>query len=137
MWPWYAQRMLAKLTLMKPLVVAGAVAAAPAASADAFVAGPAANTPAPTHVIFKADPSGGGCDANGNCGSGGTNNGPGGQGCVPGVGCGSGGQNAGPAASPAARGACRAWAAVRATRKPSTLRLPGAWLSRPGSLRGR
>ncbi len=43
-------------------------------------------TPASTHVVFKDDPGGGGCDANGNCGSGGVNNGPGGtpggQGCV-------------------------------------------------------
>src|ERR1700746_2310060 len=94
---WYAKGMLAKLTLMKPLVVAGAVAAAiaaaPAAAAAAFAAGPAMTTPAPTHVVFKDDPGGGGCDANGNCGSGGVDGpggGPGGQGCIPGVGCGSG-----------------------------------------------
>lgn len=109
---WYASRMLAKLTLMKPLVVAGAVAAAiaaaPAASADAFAAGPAMNTPVQTHVVFKDDPGGGGCDANGNCGSGGQNQGPGGgpggQGCVPGVGCGSGGQFAGPGGVPGGTG---------------------------------
>jgi hypothetical protein len=106
---WYATRMLSKLTLMKPLVVAGAVAAAiaaaPAAAADVYVGGPAA---APTHVTFKDDPGGGGCDANGNCGSGGQFNGPGGgpggQGCVPGVGCGSGGQNAGPGGIPGGQG---------------------------------
>ncbi len=99
--------MLSKLTLMKPLVVAGAVAAAiaaaPAAVADVSVAGPA-----PTHITFKKDPGGGGCDANGNCGSGGQFNGPGGgpggQGCVPGVGCGSGGQFAGPGGVPGGTG---------------------------------
>jgi hypothetical protein len=104
--------MLAKLTLMKPLVVAGAVAAAiaaaPTAAADVFAAGPAINTAAPTHVVFKDDPGGGGCDANGNCGSGGQNGGPGGgpggQGCVPGVGCGSGGQFAGPGGVPGGTG---------------------------------
>jgi hypothetical protein len=101
--------MLAKLTLMKPLVVAGAVAAAiaaaPTAVADISMAGP---TGAATHVVFKDDPGGGGCDANGNCGSGGQNQGPGGgpggQGCVPGVGCGSGGQNAGPGGVPGGTG---------------------------------
>ena len=70
------------------------------------MAGPTAG-PA-THVVFKDDPGGGGCDANGNCGSGGTNQGPGGgpggQGCVPGVGCGSGGQNAGPGGVPGGTG---------------------------------
>ncbi len=112
MFGWYARPMRSKLTLMKPLVVAGAVAAAiaaaPAAGADVFVAGPAASSPAPTHVIFKDDPGGGGCDANGNCGSGGQFNGPGGgpggQGCVPGVGCGSGGQFAGPGGVPGGNG---------------------------------
>jgi len=104
--------MLAKLTLVKPLFVAGAVAAAiaaaPAAAADAFVAGPAMNAPAPTRVVFKDDPGGGGCDANGNCGFGGQNGGPaggpGGQGCVAGVGCGSGGQFAGPGGVPGGQG---------------------------------
>ncbi|ETB50290.1 hypothetical protein O974_04295, partial [Mycobacterium avium 11-0986] len=59
---------------MKPLVVAAAaaaaIAAAPAAAADVIVAGPAGPA-APTHITFKDDPGGGGCDANGNCGSGG------------------------------------------------------------------
>ena len=103
--------MLAKLTLMKPLVVAGAVAAAiaaaPTAAADVFVAGPAMTGSSPTHVVFKDDPGGGGCDANGNCGSGGVNGpgaGPGGQGCIPGVGCGSGGQFFGPGGVPGGTG---------------------------------
>jgi hypothetical protein len=103
--------MLAKLNLMKPLLVAGAVAAtiaAPAAGADAFATGPAMTTPATTHVVFKDDPGGGGCDANGNCGSGGQNSGPGGgpggQGCAPGVGCGSGGQFWGPGGVPGGQG---------------------------------
>jgi hypothetical protein len=90
--------MLAKLTLLKPLVVAGAVAAAivaaPTAAADVLAPGAALSGPPATHVVFKDDPSGGGCDNNGNCGSGGQNAGPGGvpggQGCLPGVGCGSG-----------------------------------------------
>jgi hypothetical protein len=90
--------MLAKLNLMKPLVVAGAVAAAiaaaPLASADTFAAGPGMTGPATTQVVFKDDPGGAGCDPAGNCGSGGQNAGPGGVpggvGCLPGVGCGSG-----------------------------------------------
>jgi hypothetical protein len=56
--------MLEKLTLMKPLFVAGAlivgaaaIAAAPTAAADAFAAGPATNATAPTHVVFKDDPA--------------------------------------------------------------------------------
>ena len=60
-----------------------------------------------THVVFKDDPGGGGCDANGNCGSGGVNGpgaGPGGQGCLPGVGCGSGGQFWGPGGVPGGQG---------------------------------
>jgi len=85
-WTWYATGMLAKLTLMKPLVLAGAVAAAiaaaPTAAADVFAAGPAMTGSSSTHVVFKDDPGGGGYDANGNCGSGGVN------GCLPGVGCG-------------------------------------------------
>jgi hypothetical protein len=88
------------LNVLKPIFVGGAVAATmavmPIAAAEAS-AGPV--SAAPTHVIFKQDPGGAGCDANGNCGSGGQNGGPGGgpggQGCVAGVGCGSGGQNAG------------------------------------------
>jgi hypothetical protein len=100
--------MLAKLNLMKALVIGGAVAAAiavtPVASAEAFATGPAMTGTAPTHVVFKQDPSGGGCDVNGNCGSGGQftgpGGGPGGQGCVPGVGCGSGGQFWGPGGVP-------------------------------------
>lgn len=104
--------MLAKLTLLKPLVIGGAVAAAiaaaPMAAEDSFATAPTMTSPAPTHIVFKDDPGGGGCDANGNCGSGGQNNGPGGgpggQGCVPGVGCGSGGQNAGPGGVPGGTG---------------------------------
>jgi hypothetical protein len=104
--------MLAKLNLMKPLVVAGAVAAAiaaaPTAAADAFSTGPAMTTPTTSHVVFKDDPGGGGCDANGNCGSGGVNGGPnggpGGTGCVPGVGCGNGGQFWGPNGEPGGTG---------------------------------
>jgi len=104
--------MLAKLNLIKPLVVGGAVAAAiavtPVAAAEAFAAGPASSGSAATHVVFKQDPGGQGCDANGNCGSGGQNMGPGGgaggQGCVPGVGCGSGGQFAGPGGVPGGTG---------------------------------
>jgi hypothetical protein len=100
--------MLAKLNLMKALVIGGAVAAAiavtPVASAEAFATGPAMTGTAPTHVAFKQDPGGGGCDVNGNCGSGGQftgpGGGPGGQGCVPGVGCGSGGQFWGPGGVP-------------------------------------
>ena len=64
-------------------------------------------TPVPTHVVFKDDPGGGGCDNNGNCGSGGVNGpgrGPGGQGCIPGVGCGSGGQFFGPGGVPGGQG---------------------------------
>lgn len=99
--------MSTKFNLMKSMVVGGAVAAAfaviPVAAAEASAAGPA-----PTHVVFKLDPVGGGCDSNGNCGSGGQNNGPGGgpggQGCVPGVGCGSGGQFAGPGGIPGGNG---------------------------------
>jgi hypothetical protein len=68
------------------------------------MAGPASTGGPATHVVFKDDPGGGGCDANGNCGSGGQfggpGGGPGGQGCIPGVGCGSGGQNAGPGGVP-------------------------------------
>jgi hypothetical protein len=100
--------MLAKLNLAKTFIVAGAtaaaIAAAPAAIADTHLGGPAMTGPTPTHVVFKDDPGGAGCDANGNCGSGGQNGGPGGgpggQGCLPGVGCGSGGQNAGPGGVP-------------------------------------
>lgn len=93
-------------SVMKPLVVGGAVAAAmavmPIAAAEA-IAGPVGA--APTHVIFKQDPGGSGCDGNGNCGSGGQNGGPGGgpggQGCIQGTSiCGSGGQFAGPGGVP-------------------------------------
>lgn len=92
-------------SVLKPFVVGGAVAAAmavmPIAAAEAS-AGPVGGNP--THVIFKQDPGGSGCDANGACGSGGQNDGPGGgpggQGCVPGVGCGFGGQFAGPGGTP-------------------------------------
>ena len=72
--------MIAKLNFMKPLVVGGAVAAAiavmPVAAAEAYAGGP--TSAAPTHVVYKQDPGGGGCDPNGNCGSGGQFNGPGG-----------------------------------------------------------
>ncbi|HEY1841769.1 MAG TPA: PE-PGRS family protein [Mycobacterium sp.] len=91
---------------MKPFVVGGAVAAAiavmPVAAAEASSG--ALASAGPTHSVFKQDPGGSGCDANGTCGSGGQNGGPGGgpggQGCVPGVGCGSGGQFAGPGGVP-------------------------------------
>ncbi len=108
---WYAKGMLAKLNLMKTLVVAGAAAAtvavAPAAAPGSVEVAQA--TPAAlTHVVVKDTPGGGGCDANGNCGWGGQNGGPGGgpggHGCVPGVGCGSGGQFAGPGAVPGGQG---------------------------------
>ncbi|MGB6207113.1 PE-PGRS family protein [Mycobacterium sp.] len=97
---------------MKPLVIGGAVAAAiavtPVAAAETFVAGPTMTGTPTTHVVFKQDPGGGGCDANGTCGSGGQDNGPGGgpggQGCVPGVGCGSGGQFWGPGGVPGGNG---------------------------------
>lgn len=109
---WYALGMLATLNLVKSAALAGAlaaaVAAAPVAAADAFAAGPAKTASSPTHVVFKDDPGGGGCDANGNCGVGGVNQGPGGgpggHGCVPGVGCGSGGQFAGPGGVPGGQG---------------------------------
>ena len=59
----YSPHMLAKLSLIKPLVVGGAVAAAiavtPVAAAEAFAAGTATGTAA-THVVFKQDPPGGG-----------------------------------------------------------------------------
>ena len=80
------------------------MAVMPVAAAEAS-AGPA--SAAPTHVIFKQDPGGSGCE-NGTCGSGGQNGGPGGgpggQGCVPGVGCGSGGQFSGPGGVPGGTG---------------------------------
>jgi hypothetical protein len=96
---------------VKPLAVAGAFAAAiaftPTAAADVS-AGPAASGGAATHVIFKQDPGGGGCDPSGNCGSGGVNEGPGGgpggSGCLPGAGCGSGGVNGGPGGIPGGSG---------------------------------
>src|SRR5258708_36470604 len=72
--------MFEKLNFMKPLVIGGAAAAAiavmPVAAAEASVGSPA--SAGPTHSVFKQDPGGGGCDANGNCGSGGQFNGPGG-----------------------------------------------------------
>jgi hypothetical protein len=102
--------MFEKFKFMKPLVIGGAAAAAiavmPVAAAEASVGSPA--TAGPTHSVFKQDPGGGGCDANGTCGSGGQftgpGGGPGGQGCVPGVGCGSGGQFAGPGGVPGGTG---------------------------------
>ncbi|OCB62768.1 PE-PGRS family protein [Mycobacterium malmoense] len=103
--------MSSKLTLTKRLVMGGAAAAA-IAVAPIAITGAVASVPAPsaapTHVVFKDTPGGGGCDGNGNCGSGGQNQGPGGgpggQGCVPGVGCGSGGQFAGPGGVPGGQG---------------------------------
>ena len=102
--------MFEKLNFMKPLVIGGAAAAAiavmPVAAAEAAVGSPAST--GVTHSVYKQDPGGGGCDANGNCGSGGQFNGPGGGpgggGCVSGVGCGSGGQNAGPGGVPGGTG---------------------------------
>ena len=99
--------MFEKLNFMKPLVIGGAAAAAiavmPVAAAEASVGSPA--SAGPTHSVFKQDPGGSGCDANGNCGSGGVNGGPGGgpggQGCIAGTNiCGSGGQFAGPGGVP-------------------------------------
>ena len=99
--------MFEKLNFMKPLVIGGAAAAAiavmPVAAAEAYVGSPA--SAGPTHSVFKQDPGGSGCDANGNCGSGGQNGGPGGgpggQGCIAGTSiCGSGGQFAGPGGTP-------------------------------------
>jgi hypothetical protein len=67
-------------------------------------------TTATTHIVFKDDPGGGGCDANGNCGSGGVNGGPGGlpggSGCGP-AGCGSGGVNGGSGCVPGV--GCGSW----------------------------
>ena len=96
-------------SFMKPFFVGGAVAAAiavmPMAAAEASFSGPAGV--APTHITYKQDPGGGGCQ-NGTCGSGGQNGGPGGgpggQGCVPGVGWGSGGQFSGPGGVPGGTG---------------------------------
>ena len=97
--------MFEKLNFMKPLVIGGAAVAAIAVMpvAAASVGSPA--SAGPTHSVFKLDPGGSGCDANGNCGSGGQNGGPGGgpggQGCIAGTGiCGSGGQFAGPGGTP-------------------------------------
>ena len=102
-------RNMSKFSLMKSVVVGGAVAAAiavmPVAAAEASVGSVGG---APTHVTYKQDPGGGGCDLSGNCGSGGAmqgpGGGPGGQGCLPGVGCGSGGQFAGPGGIPGGTG---------------------------------
>ena len=105
-----------------------------AAAADSFRGRTGDDGPAPTHVVFKDDPGGGGCDANGNCGSGGQYNGPGGgpggQGCVPGVGCGSGGQNAGPGGVPGGTGClpgvgCGSGHVITLRSRP--LSLPAAW----------
>lgn len=94
------------------ILVAGAVAfvigAAPIATASAT----SISTIPQTGVQFiPADPGGGGCLDNGQCGSGGVNGGPGGgpggMGCVPtpqGVVCGSGGANAGPGGVPGGTG---------------------------------
>jgi hypothetical protein len=98
---------MSKLSVIKSFVVGGAVAAAMAAMPVAAAEASAGPLGAPTHVIVKQDPGGGGCQ-NGTCGSGGQNGGPGGgpggQGCVPGVGCGSGGQFAGPGGVPGGTG---------------------------------
>nr|WP_242670011.1 PE-PGRS family protein [Mycobacterium decipiens] len=83
------------------------MAVAPTAAAEIFSAGPATATTVTTHFATN-EPGGGGCDANGNCGSGGVTGGPGGgpggSGCIPGVGCGSGGANAGPGGVPGGSG---------------------------------
>lgn len=120
----YTRRMLAKLNLMKPLVVAGciatAIAVAPTASAGAFAVVPTTTASASSHIVAVNVPGGGGCDENGNCGQGGQNGGPGGgpggSGCAPGVGCGSGGVNAGPGGVPGGAGCIRASDAVPVTR---------------------
>lgn len=56
--------MLAKFNVIKPLVAGGVVAAAlavtPAAAAEIFAPAPAMADAAPTHVVFKQDPGGGG-----------------------------------------------------------------------------
>lgn len=105
--------MIAKLNLMKPLFVAGAVAtaiaAAPIALADAGPVGPGMGSTATTYTVPLNVPGGSGCDENGNCGVGGQNGGPGGGpggvGCLPGGGgCGSGGQNGGPGGVPGGQG---------------------------------
>ena len=94
------------------VVFAGAAATAIAAAPVAM----ATTLPAPqsggvaTVQFFPLDPGGGGC-VNGECGHGGTNDGPGGgpggAGCVPGPNgpiCGSGGTNAGPGGIPGGGG---------------------------------
>jgi hypothetical protein len=107
---WYPPRMLGNLTLMKPLAAAGAVGAL-IAFGPTTLAHNLSSSGAPTNTLaatFKQDPAGGGCDANGNCGWGGQNDGPGGgpggHGCLAGVGCGSGGQFAGPGGVPGGTG---------------------------------
>src|ERR1700761_2826854 len=99
---------MSSFSVIKSVVIGGAAAAAiavmPVAAAEASV-GPVG---APTHVIFKQDPGGGGCNGD-VCGSGGQNGGPGGgpggQGCIQGTGvCGSGGQFAGPGGVPGGTG---------------------------------
>ncbi|WP_232423294.1 PE-PGRS family protein [Mycobacterium sp. 155] len=95
-----------------PLVFAGAVASAIAAApfATAQVPGQVASVQPGTIATVPLDPGGGGC-INGQCGSGGTDNGPGGgpggSGCVPGPNgpiCGSGGVNGGPGGVPGGGG---------------------------------
>jgi hypothetical protein len=100
---------MSRFSVIKSVVVGGAAAAAiavmPVAAAEASV-GPVGG--APTHVIYKQDPGGSGCNGN-VCGSGGQDSGPGGgpggQGCIQGTGvCGSGGQFAGPGGVPGGTG---------------------------------
>jgi hypothetical protein len=97
-----------------PIVFAGAVATAIATAPFAAAQTPAqiasAQPGSATVQFVPLDPGGGGC-INGECGSGGTNNGPGGgpggQGCVPGPNgpiCGSGGVNGGPGGVPGGGG---------------------------------
>lgn len=95
-----------------PIVFAGAVASAIAAApfAAADVPGQMATAQPGTVQFVPLDPGGGGC-INGQCGSGGTNDGPGGgpggSGCVPGPNgpiCGFGGVNGGPGGVPGGSG---------------------------------
>ena len=116
--------MFEKLNFMKPLVIGGAAAAAiavmPVAAAEASVGSPA--SAGPTHSVYKQDPGGGGCDSNGNCGSGGQFNGPGGgpggQGCSRVSAVAPAGSSRAQVAYPAVPDVFRASAAAPATAKP-------------------
>ena len=102
--------MATKVKSLKSLLWAGAAAAAIVATPFAMPGSTpvAAAAPAPAHVVFADDPSGGGCDDNGNCGFGSVNtssdDGPSATGCVPGLGCGGGGRKAGPDGTPGGTG---------------------------------